>query len=117
MKNSLKLLGIIIVTFVALSFQNSNKNNPIPAKGVLEIKAKSEVNFWKNFKHSSFHIYLVNPSSKNSCEAYTVKNGKEKWISPSLLANGKLDFDVPKNAHLFFKNFSNENLKITYTIE
>lgn len=30
-----------------------------------------------------------------------------------LLANGKLDFFVSKNVHVFFKNFSNENLKIT----
>jgi hypothetical protein len=117
MKNLIKLVGIIVVSFVTLSSQNSNKNNPIPVKGVLEIMAKSEINFWKNVKHNSFRIYLVNPSSKNSCEAYTVKNGKEKWISPSLLANGKLDFTVPKDAHLFFKNFSNENLKITYAIE
>jgi hypothetical protein len=116
MKNSVLIIAILLC-LISFSFQTKEQSSEIPKKGILEINAKNDISFWKGIKHASFRVYLTNPSKTNSCEAYYVKNGVENWISPSLLANGKLDFNVPRNAHVFFKNFSNENLKITYTIE
>jgi hypothetical protein len=117
MKNASKIILAVLLLITTLSFKSTTNLTEIPKKGVFDIPAKSEISFWKNTKHASFSIHLENHSKQNSCEAYTVKNGKEKWISPSLLANGELDFTVPKDAHLYFKNFSEENLKITYNID
>jgi hypothetical protein len=116
MKNTIRSIAVFLILFLTYSFQSHSQQKNIPKKGILEINAKSEIHFWKNIEHNAFRIHLSNPSKVNSCEAYIVKNGREKWISPSLLANGTLEFNVPKNSSIFFKNFSTENLKITYTI-
>lgn len=117
MQKTIQYAAVLVLSFFIFSFQNGTQQSAIPKVGTLTIKAKSEISFWKGVAHSSFRIHLSNPSKINSCEAYIVKNGQEKWISPSLLAQGELDFNVPKNAYIFFKNFSNEDLIITYSID
>jgi hypothetical protein len=69
-----------------------------------------------NVEHNSFSINLMNQSTKNSCEAYVVKYGNRKWISPSLPVNGTLDFTVASSAYVLLQNYSDENISVVYTI-
>lgn len=114
MKN---LIKITLATALIL-FQFSCKTIDIsPKQGTITVPAKGEIRVWENVEHSSFSLHLENKSATNSCEAYTVKNNNEKWISPSLLANSALDFTVPSNGAILLKNFSNETLTVNYTID
>jgi len=114
MKN---LFKITLATTLIL-FQFSCKTADIsPKQGTITVPAKGEIRVWENLEHGSFSVHLENKSVTNSCEAYTVKNNYEKWISPSLLANSALDFTVPSNGAVLLKNFSNESLTINYTID
>lgn len=114
MKNLFKIT--ILLAFIFLQF--SCKSVIIsPKQGTITVPAKGEIRVWENIDHGSFSLHLENKSDLNSCEAYTVKNKYEKWISPSLLAKSALDFTVPANGSVLLKNFSNENLTITYTID
>jgi hypothetical protein len=72
---------------------------------------------WNNLQHGSFSIKLLNTSTKNSCEAYKVKNGHQKWISSSLLANKTLQFSIATNGHLLLQNYSDEVITVKYTIQ
>lgn len=113
MKNLFKIT--LAVTIILL--QSSCKTMTIsPTQGTLTVPAKGEIRVWENMEHSSFSLHLENGSNQNSCEAYTVKNNYEKWVSPSLLAKSSLDFTVPSDGSVLLKNFSSENLTITYTI-
>ena len=86
-----------------------------PKEGSFEVISKQNTTLW-NENHATFSVHLQNTNTKNSCEVYIVKNGSKKWISPSLLANKSLDFNVPENASVFIENFSSENIKINYSI-
>jgi hypothetical protein len=113
MKNILKFT--LVATFVLL--QLSCKTNTIsPKEGTITIPAKGEIRVWENTEHGSFSLHLENNNATKSCEAYTVKNNHEKWISPSLLAKSTLDFTVPSDGHVLLKNFNDESLTIKYSI-
>ena len=91
--------------------------NVQPISGTIEITAKGEFRMWNSIKHGSFTVTLTNPSLSQSVELYKVKrDGKEKWVTPSLLANSSLDVTIPADGHLFIKNFNNNIFTITYKI-
>lgn len=115
MKNILKL-AIVFSLFVATV---SCKSLDItPKQGTITVPAKGEIRQWQNTEHGSFSIHLENKSIKNSCEAYKVSaTGSEKWISPSLLANGTIDFSIASNGSLLLKNFSEETITVNYKID
>lgn len=114
MKNLFKITIITALILVQLSCKTVDIS---PKQGTITVPAKGEIRVWENLEHSSFSLHLENKSVTNSCEAYVIKNNTEKWISPSLLANAKLDFTVPNNGAILLKNFSNESLTINYIIE
>jgi hypothetical protein len=115
MKNFFKIL--VLATIAHFQFSCKSQINISPKTATVIVPAKGELKLFENTQHSSFLINLKNKSIKNSCEAYTVKNGNKKWISPSLLVNGELDFSVQKDASVLLENFSDENISIIYTIE
>lgn len=106
-------------TLMAMSCNSSqNLVNIQPQMGNLEIPAKGELRVWKDLKHASFDVVLTNANTAQSCEAYYVKrDGTEKWISPSLLANSKLTVHIPSDGHLFLKNFNPNTFTIAYEIK
>lgn len=114
MKNSIKISILIIL----IAFQSSCKSIDIsPKEGVIKVPAKGEIRVWQNLEHGAFSLHLENQSIKNSCEAYKVSAfGTQKWISPSLLANKTLDFSIPSNGSLLLKNFSDEEITVSYKI-
>ncbi|WP_445453950.1 hypothetical protein [Flavobacterium sp. 25HG05S-40] len=114
MKNVMQIILVSVLILFQLSCKTVNIS---PKQGTITVPAKGEIRIWENLEHTSFSLHLENKSSTNSCEAYTVKNNTEKWISPSLLANGTLDFTVPSNGAVLLKNFSNESLTINYIID
>ena len=105
-----------IVTFLFFQFSCRSVPEISPKQGTIVVPAKSEIKIWDNINHDSFTLKLENTSTKNSCEAYKVKNGNQKWISPSLLANKTLEFSIAANGHLLLKNFSDEVITIKYII-
>ena len=114
MKTSIKLsiLGLLFLATISCKSVDIN-----PKQGTFVIPAKGEIRQWQNIEHRSFALHLENKSVKNSCEAYKVTaNGNEKWISPSLLTGGTLDFTIPTDGSLLLKNFSDENITVTYII-
>ena len=115
MKNFLKILAIATIVFFQFSCKSQIDISPKTATVI--VPAKGELKLFENTQHGSFSINIKNKSIKNSCEAYTVKNGNKKWISPSLPVNGELDFSVPKDGLVLLENYSDENISITYTIE
>ncbi len=79
--------------------------------------ARGEFRIWKDMEHGSFTVTLTNSSPNQSVELYKVKSsGKEKWISPSLLANSSQEVTIPADGHLFIKNFNDNTFTITYKI-
>ena len=114
MKTSMKLPMFTLLIVLAISCKSVDIN---PKQGTFVVPAKGESRQWQNVEHNSFSLHLENISVKNSCEAYKVSaNGKEKWISPSLLKGGTLDFTIPTDGSLLLKNFSAENITVNYTI-
>jgi hypothetical protein len=116
MKNVfLALFGIVIMFCSCKS--NTGLSTVYPKTGVIEIPSKGELRIWNDSSHTSFSVTLTNNSTNQSCEVYKVKDGKENWISPSLMAGKTMDVSVASNGHLYFKNFNNNVLKINYTID
>jgi uncharacterized lipoprotein YajG len=116
MKKIILVLAIISSLFAACNTSQSLTAIE-PKSGTFDLPASGEFTIWQNTTHSSFTITLTNKNPKQSCEVYTVnKNGKQKWINPSLLANTTLTVNVPKDGHLFFKNFNSNNLVINYQV-
>jgi hypothetical protein len=115
MKNTLKIIVLVTITFCQFSCKTQIDISPTTA--TLIVPAKGDLKLFENKQHSSFYINIKNKSVKNSCEAYTLKNGNKKWISPSLPVNGELDFSVPKNGAVLLENYSDENITIIYTID
>lgn len=114
MKTTIKLALLTLLFIAAISCKSVDVN---PKQGTIVVPAKGEIRQWQNLEHNSFSIHLENKSTKNSCEAYKVTaNGNEKWISPSLLTGGTLDFTIPSDGSLLLKNFSDENITVNYTI-
>ena len=110
----MKKLSLAIALVVSF-FSCKSLSEITPKEGTFEVVSKQNLTLW-NENHQSFSLHLQNTNAQNSCELYTVKNGRKKWISPSLLANKSLDFDVPENASVLIENYSTENVKINYSI-
>jgi hypothetical protein len=113
--------AIVVVTVILSIFAACNSSRTMasiePKQGKIDLPKKGELRIWKDILHPSFSVVLTNSNPKQSCEIYTVKsNGNEKWVSPSLLANSSLTITVPKDGHLFFKNFNPNTLTISYTV-
>ena len=114
MKTSMKLPIFTLLFVLAISCKSLDINSK---QGTFVVPAKGELRQWQNIEHNSFSLHLENKSVKNSCEAYKVTaNGNEKWISPSLLKGGTLDFTILSDGSLLLKNFSDENITVEYTI-
>ena len=114
-----KLILLLLITANVFIACNSSRNLSTiqPKTGIIEITAKSEFRMWKDIKHPSFDVVLTNSSATQSCEVYYVKSsGTEKWISPSLQANSSKTITIPKDGHLFLKNFNPNTLTINYKI-
>ncbi len=116
MKKIILVATVILSIFTAC---NPSRNMALiePKTGNIDLPQNGEFRIWKDVLHPSFSVTLTNNNPKQSCEVYTVKsNGNEKWISPSLLANSSLTVTIPKDGHLYFKNFNPNTLTISYTI-
>ncbi len=116
----MKQILLAVVLFTA-TFCSCNTTQGLvniePKTGTLELPAKGKLRIWNNKEHSAFSVTLTNSSVTQSCELYIVNSGgREKWVSPSLLANSKLTITIPQNGHLFVKNFNGNMLPITYSI-
>ncbi|MDZ7935757.1 MAG: hypothetical protein U5M51_12515 [Emticicia sp.] len=112
MKNFLLVCSAI---FIFSSFRESLFTIE-PKSGNISIPAKGENRIWKDVSHSSFRVKITNNNPKQSVELYIVKaNGSEKWVSPSLLANSSLTVTIPKDGHLFIKNFNPNDFNIAIT--
>jgi hypothetical protein len=112
---------LLAITLFAATIYSCNTTQGLaniePKSGIMELPAKGEFRIWNNKEHGSFSVTLTNASPTQSCELYTVtSSGREKWVSPSLLANSKLTVTIPANGHLFVKNFNPNILPITYSI-
>ncbi len=115
-----KIILPLITIFAFALACNTSKNlaNIQPKEGYIEIPAQGELRIWNNIQHSSFEVLLTNDNENQSCELYYVKSsGKEKWINPSLLAKSSKLISIPKDGHLFIKNFNPNTLKISYKIK
>lgn len=115
MKTIIKFTAIITILF--FQFSCKSVQDISPKQGTIIVPAKGEIRMWDNLEHGSFSLKLENTSTKNSCEAYKVKNGNQKWISPSLLANKSLEFSIAANGHLLLQNYSDEVITVKYTIQ
>ena len=115
MKTIIKFTAII--TILLFQFSCKTVQGISPKQGTIIIPAKGEIRMWDNLEHGSFSLNLENTSTKNSCEAYKVKNGYQKWISPSLLATKSLEFSIAANGHLLLQNYSDEIITVKYTIQ
>jgi hypothetical protein len=116
MKKLLYLLSIVSLLVSSCSYPR-NMTAIEPKSGKFNLPAKGELRVWKGTFHPSFTVTLVNPAPNQSCEVYYVKSdGTEKWINPSLLANSKLTVKIPTDGHLFFKNFNDNVLTISYQV-
>ena len=113
MKLALKITALILL-LVQISCKTMQDISP--KQGTIVVPAKGEIKMWENIDHNSFSLELENTSTKNSCEAYKVKNGFQKWISPSLLANKSLEFSIASNGYLLLQNYSNEEITVKYSI-
>lgn len=115
MKKLLKITTLIALVLLQVSCKSTQDIST--KQGIITVPAKGEIRIWDNLEHSPFSLKLDNTSSKNSCEAYKVKNGSQKWISPSLLANKSLEFSIAANGHLLLQNYSDEIITVKYTIQ
>lgn len=116
MKQIILAAILFTATFTSCNTTQSLANIE-PKKGTLQLPAKGEFRIWNNKEHGSFSVTLTNASATQSCELYTVSSsGKEKWVSPSLLANSELTITIPANGHLFVKNFTGNALPVLYKI-
>ncbi|WP_310379301.1 hypothetical protein [Flavobacterium sp.] len=108
----------ITILIVLVLFQISCKpvQDISPKQGTITVPAKGKIKMWNDLEHASFSLKLENTSTKNSCEAYKVKKGNQKWISPSLLANKSLEFSIATNGYLVLQNYSDEVITVKYTI-
>ena len=111
-----KIMKFTAIVFVFFQFSCKTYQDIVPKTATIIIPAKGEIVLFENIEHASFTINLQNFSTKNSCEAYTIKNGNKKWISPSLPVNGKLDFYVSSDASVLLQNYSDENISLVYII-
>ncbi len=114
-KSIFTFLAIVVIAIAC----NSSRNlaNIQPKSGNIEIPSQGEIRIWKDIKHSSFEVVLINENEKQSCEIYYVKsNGTEKWINPSLKAKSNITVSIPTNGHLFIKNFNPNSITISYKI-
>ncbi len=109
-----KTTALLLVLLLQISCKTIQDISP--KQGTIVVPAKGEIKMWGNLEHSSFSLKLENTSTKNSCEAYKVKNGNQKWISPSLLASKSLEFSIASNGYLLLQNFSDEEITINYII-
>lgn len=111
---SMLLLSGIILTGCSSSHGIVNIE---PKAGTIEIPANGQFRLWNNSKHASFTAMLTNSSASQSVELYKVySDGKEKWITPSLLANTSQAITIPSNGHLFIKNFNTNIITVSYKI-
>ena len=115
MNSFIKIIAIVLVLFS--QFSCKTYQDILPKTATIVVPAKGEIKLFESMNHNSFLINLKNLSTKNSCEAYTVKNGNKKWISPSLPVNGKLYFSVSSSSFVLLQNFSDENISVVYTID
>lgn len=115
MKKFIKIVALVTIVFC--QFSCKSQIDITPKTATIIVPAKGELKLFEDTQHSSFSINIINKSVKNSCEAYTVKNGNKKWISPSLTVNGELDFLVPNDGSVLIQNYSDENISIIYTID
>lgn len=114
MQNLFKITVLVAIVLFQVSCKTVQDISP--NQGAIIVPAKGEIKLFDNIEHNSFSINLTNKSVKNSCEAYTVKNGNRKWISPSLPVNGTLNFSVSSSAYVLLQNYSDENISVVYTI-
>ena len=114
-KNSFKITALIVIVLFHISCKTVQVISP--KQGSIIVPAKGEIKMWDNLEHASFSLKLENTSTKNSCEAYKVKNGLQKWISPSLLADKSLEFSIAANGYLLLQNYSDEVITVNYTID
>ena len=114
MKTIIKITSLLAIVL----FQTSCKTmqDISPKQGTIVVPAKGEIKMWETIDHNSFSLKLENTSTKNSCEAFKVKNGFQKWISPSLLASKSLEFTIATNGYLLLQNYSDENITVNYKI-
>ena len=115
MNTFLKITAIVSLLFFQFSCKTAIDISPKTA--TIIVPAKGEIKLFDAIEHNSFSINLTNKSTRNSCEAYVVKGGNKKWISPSLLANKQLDFSVASSAYVLLQNYSDENVLVVYTID
>jgi len=107
----------LVLTILFCLFSCKSQIDISPKTDTVIVPAKGEIKLFENREHSPFSLNLINKSTKNSCEVYKMKNGNRKWISPSLLANGSLDFTVPDDGFVLIQNYSEENISITFKID
>jgi hypothetical protein len=86
------------------------------SKKTVYVEPKGEVRILEG-DHGRLRVTLSNPSTKNSCEVYTVSLLKEKWLSPSLMPGKSLSFGLSKNNAVLIKNFSAEKLALVLETE
>lgn len=115
MQNLFKITTLLAIVLFQISCKTVQDISP--KQGTVIVPAKGEIRMWDNLEHGSFSLKLENTSTKNSCEAYKVKNRNQKWISPSLLANKSLEFSIAANGHLLLQNYSDEVITVKYTIQ
>jgi len=110
--------AFLVITFITVACNSSrNLSNIQPQSGNLNIPAKGELRVWKEIKHPSFDVVLTNQNNNQSCEVYYVKSdGTEKWVNPSLAAKTNVTVTIPKDGHLFIKNFNPNTLTISYKV-
>lgn len=114
-----QLLSILLLcSSIIISCSSSHGiTNIEPKSGIIEIPAKGEYRMWPDIRHGSFTVKVTNLSPDQSVELYKVKkDGNEKWVRPSLLANSSLEITIPDDGHLFIKNFNNNIFTVTYKI-
>jgi hypothetical protein len=110
--------GLLLFSMILTGCSSSHGiTNIEPKTGAIEIPANGQFRMWNNSKHGSFTVMLTNSSASQSVELYKVySDGKEKWITPSLLANTSQEVAIPADGHLFIKNFNANIFTVTYKI-
>jgi hypothetical protein len=114
-----KLFAVtLLCSAILIGCSASNEiTNIQPKSGSIEIPVNGELRIWNDLPHRSFTVTITNSSPNQSVELYKVKkDGNEKWVSPSLLANTSIDVNIPTDGHLFIKNFNNNDFTVTYKI-
>jgi hypothetical protein len=116
MKKYILILTTAITVFTSCNICR-NINSNVTKKETITIPAKSDFSIWKGLEHCSFTVTLENENPSQSCEVFYVrKNGKEKWINPSLLPKTSLQVSIAKDGYLILKNFNPNEFSIQYTI-